>query len=1554
MVVTRSKRELKPIRTSTRDGNRITKSAEYDEIIRRARRTARGEESTTSDDVIDDVDNPGVYSSGNDDVKYDESIGRRSTNDDDCVVMTQPLSHVSPLPQNVVMTGQPNSRRDYHMNAQVFAGFERIYFKEDMVPRPTIPRFPMYIPNVMSVNDDVNSQRGERVKSKVNDNQNLRKKESKFGKYYPRKMPDEDDERRYSNREGYSDEFSNFSQYNVNYQPQYPPYAAPVYNVVPSCNVKIDAYDPKEDFSLFLERFERRVASDIQKQPYIKSNYGELIRYLKENYKGEESLAAARQKLMNLKLNRSSELVTVGAEISRLIDVVYSGESHRERLRRKRNHLAECLPAGLMRSLIKHDRPEDEPFDHTILVAKDYWDDINASSKSKRSEGARDKFQGECNFCKKRGHKEVDCRLKKKKDKSLKEVNQSEKVNKMVKGEVKESNSADSVRGEVNLEKPGSDLPIIQVKVNGCDSIKMLVDTGSEITILPMRFRSECAIDEENKLKIRTLNDHGAITSYKTKEEVNFNIGDKIINCFAYLCDIDFTNRAYEGILGWNVFKQLVVTFDDKNEKIVFREFNKPDESNVAEINVSIIDEVDKSHEEVVKLKVEFDDIIAKNEYDLGSGKIKCHNIVLKDNCEFPRPATIPIQEVDKPILKEYLDNLEASGVIVRKPSPYAMPIFMLKKSDGRRRIIGDMRSINAIVQPIYYSPPLVPNAILKMRNCSYFTKLDCNNAYFQVGVPEESQVYLAVKTPFGTYRFRRMVQGFINSSSEYQRIGEEVLHGLEEYCTNYIDDIVVHTAGSLEFHISKVKEVLLRIRDADFRISFEKCSFFGKSIKYLGFHINVDGSVPHDSNIKAFLKRPFPESKKSLKSLIASANYYRNYIENFSDLTYHLDELLKKKYRKLVWNDVAKQSYHKLIQAMSSPKFCHHPVLEEDFILTTDSSDHSVGGVLSQMRNGKEVPISFYSKRLTPTKRKRCITYKELMAISRCFRHFKHYFGGSRIHIRTDHLPLIGIFKNSVDNRYLELTNDLAGFDFKVHYVKGSSNVVSDDLSREVYDPKDNNFSGDEDGSDVETNIKCVNVADFLSAIDMNVYNIDEDSDDDSILYDSHYNECNVDVNAVVKGNANPGKRPRGRPKKCIKVVKIAKRGRPKKSQENKPERSENDVKPCKNSEIPQKKRRRGRPKKVVTVESDDDSNHPLMELVENLNGNLNVDFIKHQKEDKHIQESIKIGNYDGKEVVVIDDVAYVKTNHPKEGQELKRIIPSSLDNKMLCLAHNLRGHFGIVKTKHLINQVGYMKSLHDKVEKHILKCDECMKRNSPNILHPKMQHVTEYTMPFQNLAGDICGPIIPTSSNGHKYLLVFIDSFTRFTIIIPCRSYSFDEVFQKIMDEIIWKHGNPLSIRTDNGPNFKNEKLIEVFKTIGIRQEFSTIYHNRGNAICERALKWIRNTIAKLSPREKDGISILKHYGFTSFYLHYMRNPNTELETLLNVQKNYRVDKNQELVELIDVAKEAYKEAKWNIDRNIDRRPEGKYRENDLKVDEFVYLKFPDPTCGSKLALN
>uniref|UniRef100_A0A0K0FNQ1 PRE_C2HC domain-containing protein n=1 Tax=Strongyloides venezuelensis TaxID=75913 RepID=A0A0K0FNQ1_STRVS len=257
--------------------------------------------------------------------------------------------------------------------------------------------------------------------------------------------------------------------------PVYPQYGSyrrmpmlPVYN----SNVKIDAYNPKESFTLFYERFKSmvllngvpsnlklpmlklhlkgRVANDVQTQREINNDYVRLVDYLKHNYTGEECIAAARHKLLSLRISRSVDLINVGNEISRLIDMHYFEESHEGRLKRKKQRLTEMLPVGIIRSLIKHDRLLCEPFDHTILVTKDYWYDLNA---------------GTCNFCSKKGHKEIYCREKKKKKKLLlKEINLVDKDGKH--SDVKETNATDMMKGEVNLVKPNiNKLLIIQVKI---------------------------------------------------------------------------------------------------------------------------------------------------------------------------------------------------------------------------------------------------------------------------------------------------------------------------------------------------------------------------------------------------------------------------------------------------------------------------------------------------------------------------------------------------------------------------------------------------------------------------------------------------------------------------------------------------------------------------------------------------------------------------------------------------------------------------------------------------------------------------------------------------------------------------------------------------------------------------------------------------------------------------------------------------------------------------------------------------------------------------------
>ena len=51
-------------------------------------------------------------------------------------------------------------------------------------------------------------------------------------------------------------------------------------------------------------------------------------------------------------------------------------------------------------------------------------------------------------------------------------------------------------------------------------------------------------------------------------------------------------------------------------------------------------------------------------------------------------------------------------------------------------------------------------------------------------------------------------------------------------------------------------------------------------------------------------------------------------------------------------------------------------------FIVDCDSSNDAVGAVLSQIQDGEERVISYYSKRFSKAERRYCTTRKELLAV--------------------------------------------------------------------------------------------------------------------------------------------------------------------------------------------------------------------------------------------------------------------------------------------------------------------------------------------------------------------------------------------------------------------------------------------------------------------------------------------------------------------------------------------------------------------------------------------
>jgi hypothetical protein len=176
--------------------------------------------------------------------------------------------------------------------------------------------------------------------------------------------------------------------------------------------------------------------------------------------------------------------------------------------------------------------------------------------------------------------------------------------------------------------------------------------------------------------------------------------------------------------------------------------------------------------------------------------------------------------------------------------------------------------------------------------------------------------------------------------------------------------------------------------------------------------------------------------------------------MKNLSEISAPLYEILKNTQGgkcKFYWDQKCDSAFDKIKDLISRDAMLRMPNLNSKFILTTDASDIAIGSVLSQLRNGIEEPIYYFSKTLNDTQRKYSATDKELLAVMRSIEQFRPYLVGKKFLLRTDHKAITYLFKTkNLSSRLLRWSLELQEYSFDIEYIKGRLNV-SDALSRLV-----------------------------------------------------------------------------------------------------------------------------------------------------------------------------------------------------------------------------------------------------------------------------------------------------------------------------------------------------------------------------------------------------------------------------------------------------------------------------------------------------------------------
>jgi hypothetical protein len=449
------------------------------------------------------------------------------------------------------------------------------------------------------------------------------------------------------------------------------------------------------------------------------------------------------------------------------------------------------------------------------------------------------------------------------------------------------------------------------------------------------------------------------------------------------------------------------------------------------------------------------------------------HKIELIEKDEKGRKAEAPwgplygMSREELLVLRRKLNDYLDKGFIRVSNSPASAPVLFVRKANGSLRFCCDYRALNKISKKDRYPLPLIQETLDRISKARWFTKLDVISAFHRIRIAEGDEWLTAFRTRFGLYEWLVMPFGLANAPSTFQRYVNWTLRDfLDDFCSAYVDDILVFSSGSLRQHREHVKKVLQRLRDAGLQIDIDKCEFEVQSTKYLGFIIEAGKGIRMDpEKVKALLEWETPKTVKGVRSFLGFANFYRRFIRGFSEITSPLTDLTKGFPQKIFqWTKQADDAFWKLKKLFITAPILMQFDPERETVLEADSSGWATGGVLSQYdEDGLLRPCAYFSKKNSPAECNYKIYDKELLAIIRCLEEWESELISVRqFKIITDHQNLKYFTSlRRLSERQMRWAHVLSRFNFTISYRPGSLCGRPDALSRREQDiPKD---AGDE-----------------------------------------------------------------------------------------------------------------------------------------------------------------------------------------------------------------------------------------------------------------------------------------------------------------------------------------------------------------------------------------------------------------------------------------------------------------------------------------------------------
>jgi transposase InsO family protein len=182
----------------------------------------------------------------------------------------------------------------------------------------------------------------------------------------------------------------------------------------------------------------------------------------------------------------------------------------------------------------------------------------------------------------------------------------------------------------------------------------------------------------------------------------------------------------------------------------------------------------------------------------------------------------------------------------------------------------------------------------------------------------------------------------------------------------------------------------------------------------------------------------------------------------------------------------------------------------------------------------------------------------------------------------------------------------------------------------------------------------------------------------------------------------------------------------------------------------------------------------------------------------------------------------------------EVRELLPDSLARLIVTCHNSTVGHNGVDRTLERLLKAGHKwPKMRQSVKDFIKECACCQKTSAIKVFIQTQPYTTSAYEAMEVLNIDFVGPF-----PDKKYILVMIDTFTRWTELYCCDEATANSAATSLLHHF-GRFGCPRMIRSDRGSHFANETIEKFLQMTGVGHNLTLAYSSQENSKVERVNK-------------------------------------------------------------------------------------------------------------------